>query len=141
MTREEKINTLKAVIQECEEYQWQRRETLFEIIKNLEQQPCEDAISRADAVRVASGYCHPANIAKELAKLPPTQPKIKTGHWIDMGCYHLYNDEDVETILLQCSNCKEVIEWNIESPHKPYYCENCGKRMVDPQESEKQNDY
>ena len=39
------------------------------------QEPCEDAISRADAIRVASGYCHPANIAKELAKLPPVQPK------------------------------------------------------------------
>ena len=39
MTREEKINTLKAIIQECEEYQWQRKETLFEIIKDLEQRP------------------------------------------------------------------------------------------------------
>ena len=29
-----------------------------------------DCISRADAIRVASGYCHPSNVAKELAKLP-----------------------------------------------------------------------
>ena len=34
-----------------------------------------DAISRADAIRVASGYCHPANVAKELAKLPPATPQ------------------------------------------------------------------
>ncbi len=34
-----------------------------------------DAISRADAIRVASGYCHPSNIAKELAKLPPVTPQ------------------------------------------------------------------
>ena len=33
-------------------------------------QPCEDAIDRAEAIKIASGYCHPANIAKELAKLP-----------------------------------------------------------------------
>lgn len=39
MTNEEKINTLKAIIQECEEYQWQRKETLFEIIKDLKQEP------------------------------------------------------------------------------------------------------
>lgn len=39
MTKEEKINTLKAIIQECEEYQWQRKEILFEIIKDLEQEP------------------------------------------------------------------------------------------------------
>jgi hypothetical protein len=38
MTREEKINTLKAIIQECEDYQWERKETLFEIIKDLEQE-------------------------------------------------------------------------------------------------------
>ena len=50
MTREEKINTLTAIIQECEEYQWQRKETLFEIIKDLEQEPCEDAISYEDAI-------------------------------------------------------------------------------------------
>ena len=30
-----------------------------------------DTISRADAIRVASGYCHPSNVAKELMKLPP----------------------------------------------------------------------
>lgn len=39
MTREEQINTLTAIIQECEEYQWQRKETLYEIIKALEQEP------------------------------------------------------------------------------------------------------
>ena len=35
---------------------------------------CEDAISRADAIRVASGYCHWTNIPAELAKLPPVTP-------------------------------------------------------------------
>lgn len=34
-----------------------------------------DAISRADAIRVASGYCHPSNVAKELAKLPSVAPQ------------------------------------------------------------------
>ncbi len=34
-----------------------------------------DAISRADAIRVASGYCHPSNVAKELAKLPSVTPQ------------------------------------------------------------------
>lgn len=31
-----------------------------------------DYIKREDAIRIASGYCHPANVAKELAKLPST---------------------------------------------------------------------
>lgn len=30
----------------------------------------DDAISRQAAIYIASGYCHPANVAKELAKLP-----------------------------------------------------------------------
>jgi len=38
MTTEEKINTLTTIIQECEDYQWQRKEALFEIIKDLEQE-------------------------------------------------------------------------------------------------------
>ena len=36
----------------------------------------DDLISRQDAMRIASGYCHPANIAKELEKLPSAQPEI-----------------------------------------------------------------
>jgi hypothetical protein len=60
-----------------------RPEFFAEVADVLEQQPCEDAISRADAVRVASGYCHPANIAEELAKLPPVTPKTKTGYCKD----------------------------------------------------------
>ena len=34
-----------------------------------------DCISRQAAIRIASGYCHPANVAKELAKLPSAQPE------------------------------------------------------------------
>ena len=35
----------------------------------------DDLISRAEAIRVASGYCHWANIPEELAKLPSVNPK------------------------------------------------------------------
>ena len=44
-------------------------------IKALKQEPCGNAIDRAEAIRIASGYCHPANVAKELAKLPPVTPQ------------------------------------------------------------------
>lgn len=46
----------------------------------------DDLISRQDAIRIASGYCHPANIAEELAKLPSAQPEIircKDCRWWD----------------------------------------------------------
>lgn len=42
-------------------------------IKKLSEQADGDTISRQEAIRIASGYCHPANIAKELAKLPSAQ--------------------------------------------------------------------
>lgn len=35
-----------------------------------------DSIDRADAIRIANGYCHPANVAKEIAKLPAVEPEI-----------------------------------------------------------------
>lgn len=39
----------------------------------------DDLISRTDAIRVASGYCHWSNIPKELAKLPSVSVAEKTG--------------------------------------------------------------
>ena len=73
-------------------------------------EPCEDAISRQAAVDVASGYCHSANVAKELAKLPSVNPQPKTGHWIYMGGHF-------------CSICDEQSVWKFN------YCPNCGAKM------------
>jgi hypothetical protein len=53
MSKEEKINTLKAIIQECEDYQWQRKITLYEIIKDLEQESILDKI-RAEIIELRS---------------------------------------------------------------------------------------
>ena len=84
MTREEKINTLNAIIQECEEYQWQRKETLFEIIQDLEQESCEDCVSRQavleqtynwskdEFLRVTNPFdC----LRKKINSLPPVKPQ------------------------------------------------------------------
>ena len=38
-------------------------------------EPCEDTISRADAIRISSGFCHWSNIPKELEKLPSVTPR------------------------------------------------------------------
>lgn len=44
----------------------------------------DDLISRSDAIRVASGYCHWSNIPKELEKLPSVSTE-KTGRWIPVS--------------------------------------------------------
>lgn len=36
-----------------------------------------DLIERQAAIRIASGYCHFTNVAKELEKLPSVQPERK----------------------------------------------------------------
>lgn len=79
MTLEEVIETLQVWISTADdEYDREEmgrvcglKEALHEIKKI---KPCEDAISRSDAIRVASGFCHWSNIPKELAKLPSVNP-------------------------------------------------------------------
>ena len=45
-----------------------------EMEKALREEPCEDCISREQAIYIASGYCHPSNVVKELKKLPSVKP-------------------------------------------------------------------
>jgi hypothetical protein len=56
-----------------------------EDVKDLQptcNQLANDCISRQAAIHIASGYCHPANIAAELSKLPPVQPEQR---WIPVS--------------------------------------------------------
>ena len=59
-----------------------------------------DLIDRQAAILIASGYCHPANVAKELAKLPSVQPEIT--HCAE--CIH-WKHSDVR------KNYCEVFDW------------------------------
>ena len=45
------------------------------VIPSIPTEQTEDAISRQAAVNIASGFCHPANVADELAKLPSVNPQ------------------------------------------------------------------
>jgi len=104
------------------------REKGLEYIRHMppvNPQPCEDAIDRAEAIKIASGYCHPANVIKELAKLPPVTPQPKTGHWI----YDRTRDWDGEC-KYECSEC------GMGSDVDYAYCMRCGAKMIEPQESE-----
>ena len=80
------------------------------LLKNhYKQEPCGNAIDRAEAIKIASGYCHPANVAKELAKLPPVTPQPKTGHWGKDG---------------ECPFCGYLRQWDDDN-----FCGHCGARM------------
>lgn len=93
-------------------------------IKALEQEPCEDCISRQKAIRRVKEECNPygkptidfesgKEVIKLLERMPPVQPQPKIGHWIDVsgGC--------------ECSECG-CLEAGYSS-----YCPDCGAKMED----------
>lgn len=115
------------------------KERLKQILLNnvQKQQPCEDAISREEAIRVAEqgqiqGYEWQF---KKLCNLPSVTPQQNTGKWITQlskpkvskwikYCYQ----------NLSCSNCGYIAADTDIDEYK--YCPNCGAMM----ESEEEND-
>lgn len=84
-------------------------EALDMAIKALDQEPCGDAVDRAEAIKIADGYCHHTNVAKELAKLPSVNPQpyedaISRQAVFDALDNHKYSNEFCE---------KHHIDWSI----------------------------
>jgi len=97
-----------------------------------EQEPCEDAISRQAVIKclekgdTLSSIDH--RLIDKIKRLPPVTQEPKTGHWIaDVDRWG-----DVVTTIngYKCDKC------NAFNSDKDNYCPNCGRRMVEPQESE-----
>jgi nitrite reductase/ring-hydroxylating ferredoxin subunit len=83
----------------------------------------DDCISRQAAIYIASGYCHPANVAKELAKLPSVQPK--RGKWI-------WNGDTLDWERLHyCSECKKYALRDTDGKYEVLsdFCPHCGADM------------
>ena len=105
----------------------EQKEWLRMGIEALEQEPCEDAISRQAAIRIAEqgqvqGYEWQF---KKLIKLPSVTPQSKTGHWIiDI------NDKD----YCFCQFCRHKFDidrlkmvWGVYE--LPPHCPNCGAEL------------
>ena len=123
MTRDEAIEALEEMIEWGDSYEVDYDACKMSI-DALKQEPCEDAISRQAAVYVASGFCHPSNVADELAKLPSVQPIRPRGHWI-----RITNGAMREKYI--CSKCgRQIEEDGVEGLlHIKYpYC-HCGAKM------------
>ena len=91
-------------------------------IKALEQEPCEDAISRKSAINEWYDFCEyrrdeDDDMEDRLNELPSVQPKAKTGRWIDEKWY------GTDLIGVTCSKCG-VVESRFSE-----YCPNCGAEM------------
>ena len=92
------------------------REQMLEMAESaVAVEECEDCISRSEAIRIASGYCHWTRIPEELAKLPPVKPKEITGEWIQ--------HEENGSYWVECSVCHSERAFG----HK--FCPDCGAKM------------
>lgn len=104
-------------------------------IKALEQEPCEDAISREAVLDLAKKGVLVSNgnyksVCKAINELPSVNPQEpKTGHWIGI-------DEEPHEDY-ECDKCGNIITtWN--EPTLDYkYCFKCGAKMVEQESDHK----
>lgn len=110
-------------------------EAIKVIIEALEQEPCEDCVSRQAVIDAAidgadkwdGGFNREREkcIREEIDKLPPVSPQPKMGHWIDI----MVGDMPAQ----RCDRCNTFYPLAYTGGgHK--FCPNCGTRMVEPQE-------
>ena len=96
----------------------------------LEQEPCEDVISRKDTLKLIYDFKekhtedrkkHPINygtlldLIRLIRELPPVNPAEKVGQWVK-------DDNDYE-YFWRCSKCNKRSDVGWE------YCPNCGAKM------------
>ena len=128
MTREE-INILQDIVDIYEKEDMypllkdRQIRTIKLAIKALEQEPCEDAVSRQAVKDLYCRICMEQNICyrskencedlKLFDNLPSVQPKAKTGR-------REYNDIYDHYL---CGNCKTIV---VDYDN---YCPNCGAEM------------
>ena len=133
MTNEKAIKIFNTVLLfgKCDCPKEEIEECLRIAIKALEQEPCEDAISRQAVLDIAktskSNWIDNSVLFKKVNNLPPVTPQPKTGHWIDI----MVGDMPAQA----CDRCNTFYPLAYTGGgHK--YCPNCGAKMVEPQESE-----
>ena len=151
MTREEAIEKLELLRQRVDEDTYR---ALIMAIKALEQQPCDDAISREAAIKAECDVCavgggydkcqyfmQGCNEIECIRALPPVQPSCDKCAMNGSGSKYCDNCQPsrkghwiYSTDRWKCSECGRTVLWKEE------YCPSCGARMVEPQESEEQTE-
>ena len=69
-----------------------------------------------------------------LTDLPSVTPKQRTGHWIEHPEIETSAPEYI--MFYECSECGDKQCFCKSNIHRKHFCNNCGAKMVDPQESE-----
>ena len=138
MTRKEAVKIIKngrivaelisANDEATSKYNLENIEALNMAVQALEQEPCEDCVSRGAIISMLSkvlreGY-HPYLDWEQVYDVINTSPSVyskqKTGHWKNNGNGNGY-------IKWHCSECNMLVR----NSSRPWYkhCPNCGARM------------
>lgn len=152
MTREEAKDWIEALISTMKEetrgnypdpeYSDEVYEALDMTIKSLEQEPCEDCVSREEAKQFLYERIDRLNddelydifsriIDDMYNELPSVTPKPKAGHWINAKVGKLFPSND-----FKCSECGNVLDFNGVNCGRgdANYCPNCGAKMQEVKE-------
>ena len=118
----------------------EQKEALDMAIIALEQEPCDDAINRSEALSVfkpggiTEDVWKECDIYKKLTALPLVTPKPKTGHWIPNG---LFDDNGNRNYMCsECTHCDVHAETQIVP-----YCWWCGAKMAESEDDKHDNNY
>ena len=104
----------------CENDHRQLAEWLTDYKRLLEQEPCEDAISRQAVLDMMQMRMSGKELYKAVYELPSVNPQPKTGHWkIKRASIHPYGSD------VACSECG----FTMGSSFGYSYCPSCGARM------------
>jgi hypothetical protein len=155
MTRKEKINQLNDIFAEINEddnavcYLTSEDNELIEsAIEALEQQPCEDAISRQAAIDALDKRFDEIPmeqtteillLRKDLRTLPPVQPKYNTSEWChdcseynqEKHCCPRFNKVIRNTVkeIKQAKVGHWISYWDEEARCYVYKCPECGNKQ------------
>lgn len=126
MTNEEAVKELKALLNMCDPSPLTKEleDALKMAIKALDQQPCEDAVSRSEAIDKLTKFYNMVlddngtklnirDIVGTLERLPSVTPQRPIGKWT----------RNLRMGLHQCSNCGKFCDFDY------LYCPNCGAKM------------
>ena len=112
------VETLRQVMWERDIAIGQLKELGYEFGQKIE--PCEDTISRADAIDQMEQSYNILDATNRIKALPSVTPSRRKGHWIETE-YHRY----------RCPICREkgMSDWDNIHDKKTDFCPNCGAVM------------
>lgn len=134
MTREEAIKELTELLPE--EFLMEYAEAIRMGIEALEQEPCEDCISREAVIKTITEWLFSKEfyytnateyLRKRLDELPPVTPQQEIGHW-----EWVQYDGNPNIGNWHCSKCRTIIpNMPEETDNTPIYkwCPMCGTKM------------